>query len=122
MEMAGTRALSYTMTTLRESEEQKRPIGKRSRLRKRLLMSSHWSKKAKYFAFAAVLMLLGSIFALSHLHRNSAPWAQIHPGMTRAAVLAIAGAPQDSGWPENIVETWHKGSRILQHRLAVSYE
>jgi hypothetical protein len=85
-------------------------------------MSGHGSKKYKLVTIAAVLILLGSIFALNRLHRNSTPWAEIHPGMTRAAVLAIAGTPQESGWPENIVETWHKGSRILQHRLSVSYE
>jgi len=53
----------------------------------------------------------------------SAPsgWAQVHAGMERDAVLSLAGQPQQSGWPEKIVETWDRSGLICRHRLLVAY-
>jgi len=52
----------------------------------------------------------------------SAPsgWAQVHAGMERDAVLSLAGQPQQSGWPEKIVETWDRSGLICRHRLLVA--
>ena len=53
----------------------------------------------------------------------SAPseWARVHIGMERDAVLSLAGQPQQSGWPEKIVETWDRGGLVCHHRLFVAY-
>jgi len=50
-----------------------------------------------------------------------AGWAQVHIGMGRDAVLSLAGQPQQSGWPEKVVETWERNGLICRHRLLVSY-
>jgi hypothetical protein len=89
---------------------------------KNLFMSGKPPKNYKYWAIAAVVILLSASFLSNHLFRTPTPWAQIHPGMTRSNVLAIAGTPQQSGWPENVAETWRKGSKIMQYRLVVVYE
>jgi hypothetical protein len=51
-----------------------------------------------------------------------AAWAQVHVGMNRAQVLTLVGPSPESGWPENITETWHRKRVLSQRRLFVLYE
>jgi len=48
-------------------------------------------------------------------------WAKIHPGMTRSEVLKFAGTPRESGWPENVTETWQRDGLICHRRLFIWY-
>jgi hypothetical protein len=41
--------------------------------------------------------------------------------MGREAVRALAGPPQQSAWPEKIIETWDRNGLICRHRLLVAY-
>jgi hypothetical protein len=50
-----------------------------------------------------------------------AGWSLIHAGMRRDDVLRLAGAPGESGWPENVVETWEIRGTICSHRLLIDY-
>ena len=76
-------------------------------------------------AFTVVLAVPAAfvVMAWSGVLTPSAPsgWRQVHPGMGRDAVLALAGLPQQSGWPEKIVETWDRNGLICRHRLLVAY-
>jgi hypothetical protein len=76
-------------------------------------------------ASAALLAVLIGLAALAWLGAltPSAPsgWAQVHQGMGRDTVLVLAGQPQQSGWPEKIVETWERNGLICRHRLLVAY-
>src|SRR5690348_768739 len=76
-------------------------------------------------ASAAAVALPVSLAALAWFGAltPSAPsgWAQVHLGMGRETVLSLAGAPQQSGWPEKIVETWQRNGPICRHRLLVAY-
>jgi hypothetical protein len=49
-------------------------------------------------------------------------WKAIHVGMTRRAALSLAGAPQISGWPEKIIETWERRGLICKHRMCIYYD
>lgn len=49
-------------------------------------------------------------------------WAQVHPGMSRAQVLTLAGPPPRSGWPENTTETWQRKRFFSERRLFVVYQ
>ena len=51
-----------------------------------------------------------------------AVWTEIHVGMSRPQVLALAGTPQQSGWPENISETWQRTGFLSHRRLFVLYD
>jgi len=76
-------------------------------------------------ASAVVLVVAVALAALAWFGAltPSAPsgWVQVHPGMDRDAVLSLAGQPQQSGWPEKIVETWERSGLICRHRLLVAY-
>lgn len=76
-------------------------------------------------AAGAVPVVLVALAALAWFGAltPSAPfgWAQVHPGMERDMVLSLAGQPQQSGWPEKIVETWERNGLFCRHRLLVAY-
>ena len=76
-------------------------------------------------ACAAVLVALVVLaaFAWFGALTPSAPsgWAHVHLGMERDTVLSLAGEPQQSGWPEKVVETWERSGLICRHRLRVAY-
>ena len=78
------------------------------------------------FAFAAVLAgCIGMVvLAWFGAFTPSAPsgWGQIHLGMGRDAVLALAGTPKNSGWPEKVVEIWERNGVVCRHRLLVAYQ
>ncbi len=49
-------------------------------------------------------------------------WKAVHVGMTREAVLSSAGAPQISGYPEKIIETWERKGPICNRKMYVGYD
>lgn len=49
-------------------------------------------------------------------------WKSIHVDMSRQAVLSLAGPPQKSGWPENVVEVWEKKGLVCHHRMVIWYD
>jgi hypothetical protein len=51
-----------------------------------------------------------------------AGWSQIHTGMSREQVLQLIGTPQQSGWPEDIAETWEIRGAICSRRLFINYK
>jgi len=51
-----------------------------------------------------------------------AAWSQVHAGMSRSQVLALVGTPQQSGWPENIAETWQLSGLVSHRRLFIIYD
>lgn len=73
----------------------------------------------------ALLGLLSTFAALlwSGVLTPSVPagWSQVHAGMERDVVLSLVGKPQQSGWPEKVVETWERSGFVCRHRLLVSY-
>ena len=69
------------------------------------------SKRRKLRIIIAVALCIAvvvSIMTWLDLLSPAAPpgWKAVHVGMTREAALSLAGAPQISGWPEKIIETW----------------
>jgi len=74
-------------------------------------------------ATALVIVVAFGVMGWSGMLTLSAPsgWAQVHAGMDRDAVISLAGSPQQSGWPENIAETWERRGPICHHRLYVCY-
>ncbi len=75
---------------------------------------------------AAIALVIAASFgtmAWSGVLTPTAPpgWAQVHAGLNRSAVLSLAGSPQQSGWPENVTETWERRGAICNHRLFVCY-
>ena len=69
----------------------------------------------------AVILILG-VFAGVFTPAAPAGWSQIHPGMTRSEVIALAGMPQQTGWPEKVAETWYRDSFVSQRRLFIVYQ
>jgi hypothetical protein len=67
---------------------------------------------------AFVFLLLAVIFT----PKAPAGWGQIHVGMTRSQVITLIGAPQQSGWPENITEMWERRGLISRRRLFILYD
>jgi hypothetical protein len=53
--------------------------------------------------------------------RAPSGWAQVHAGMDRKEVLALTGAPQLSGWPDKVIETWERKGLLCHRRLVVCY-
>ena len=70
-----------------------------------------------------ILAVALGVLAWSGLLTPAAPsgWARVRAGMDREAVLSLAGAPQHSGWPEKVIETWERKGGICHHRLVVCY-
>jgi hypothetical protein len=68
-----------------------------------------------------MLVFVGGLF--SGLFTPSAPasWSRVHIGMSRSDALEILGPPQESGWPEKIVETWRVKSPLCSRTLYLSY-
>lgn len=73
-----------------------------------------------------ILMLLTAftLCLLSGMFTPAAPsgWDQVHAGMSRSEVLTLVGTPQQSGWPENIAETWERRGLVSHRRLFIIYE
>src|SRR5262249_14917034 len=74
-------------------------------------------------ATALCTAALLSIMAWFDLLTPAAPpgWKAVRVGMTREAALSFAGAPQISGWPEKIIETWERRGLICHRRMYVHY-
>ena len=74
--------------------------------------------------FAAFIAVVGLVALTYVAGPPTAPpeWARVHVGMTRSQVLALAGVPQESGWPENITETWQRKSFFSERRLFIVYQ
>ena len=82
--------------------------------------------KRKGVIAAAVVFLTAGTLAVaswSDLLTPQAPpgWAQVHAGMDRQEALALAGMPQQSGWPEKVVETWERKGTFCNRRLVICY-
>jgi hypothetical protein len=76
---------------------------------------------------AGVLLILLSALSFCMIFGVFAPtppsgWHQVHAGMTRSQVLALVGTPQQSGWPENIAETWERRGLVCHRRLFIIYD
>ena len=72
---------------------------------------------------ASIVVLGIALMASLGVLAPAAPpgWKSVHAGMSRDAVLSLTGAPQQSGWPEMITETWERRGLIFHHRLVVRY-
>ena len=75
---------------------------------------------ALFLVLLAVLFIRG--VATPFTPPAPAAWAQISPGMTRSDIIASAGAPQTSGYPEKIIETWYLSGRVGTRQMFVRYD
>ena len=67
-------------------------------------------------------LLVCGVFTGMFTPAAPAGWSQVHAGMTRSQVIALAGTPQQSGWPEKVAETWYRDSFVSQRRLFIVYQ
>jgi hypothetical protein len=83
--------------------------------------------RRKHLILAVVGAVLLSAFTIALFSGAFTPkppagWSQVQTGMTRAEVLALVGTPQQSGWPENIAETWQVDGLVSHRRLFIVYD
>ena len=77
--------------------------------------------RRKLFIAGVIGILLVAFAAL--LAPGAPPgWSRVHPGITRTEVLLLAGAPQQSGWPEKVAETWQRNGLVCHRRLFIIYQ
>ncbi|MEO6034341.1 MAG: hypothetical protein ABIQ35_03715 [Verrucomicrobiota bacterium] len=81
----------------------------------------------KIIIAVGVLALLAVVFGVclfAGVFSPTAPkaWNQVHAGMSRSQVLSIIGSPQQTGWPEKIVETWQLSGLVSYRRLFIIYD
>jgi hypothetical protein len=80
--------------------------------------------KRQIIIIASGCVLATVAFFWTRLPAEPPGWSQVHVGMTRTQVLALTGAPQESGWPESTVETWWRENLLgtRQQRLFIGYD